>query len=191
MSEIAIDVNDLKGFYRGTFGIVYAINGVTFTAKKGEIVGIAGESGCGKSTLAELITGFPMPLLHHESGTINVYGINIYQTDKEKLRKEVACKLIAYVPQYSMESLIPIKRVRDFVLDVMRERTGQHIAKEDKERVLESTYDHFRSLGLDPEIILSKYPHELKWGHEAKGGNCDLHLLESEAFNRRRTDERA
>jgi len=164
MSENAIEVENLKGYYKGTFGVVFAINGVSFTIKKGEIVGIAGESGCGKSTLAELITGFPMPLLHYEEGVINVYGNNIYELSKEKLRKEVSCKIIAYVPQYSMESLIPIRRIRDFILEVMRERTGQIIVAEEKEKLLESTYNHFRSLGLNPREVLDKYPHELSGG---------------------------
>jgi peptide/nickel transport system ATP-binding protein len=164
MPEIAIEVKDLKGYYRGTFGIVYAINGVTFSVEKGEVVGIAGESGCGKSTLAELLTGFPMPLLHHESGTLNVYGYNLYEISKEELRQEVSCKVISYVPQYSMESLIPVKRIRDFLLDVMRERTGQKIPRQERAKVLESTYDHFRSLGLEPEVLFSKYPFELSGG---------------------------
>src|SRR5271157_4536605 len=119
MSEIILEVEDLHGYYKGTFGVVYAVNGVSFSANSGEIVGIAGESGCGKSTLAELITGFPMPLLHHESGSIEVYGYNLYQISKETLRQEVSCKVIAYVPQYSMDSLVPVKRIREFLLDVM------------------------------------------------------------------------
>ncbi|OLS13350.1 MAG: oligopeptide ABC transporter ATP-binding protein [Promethearchaeota archaeon CR_4] len=163
MSELAVEVENLKGHYKGTFGEVFALDGVSFTVETGEIVGIAGESGCGKSTLAELITGFPMPLLHHIGGTIKVYGYSIYDISKEQLRKEVSCKILSYVPQYSLESLVPIKRIRDFLLEVMRERTGRIIAKEDRAKILESTFNHFRSLGLDPEI-LSKYPHELSGG---------------------------
>ncbi len=163
MSEPAIEVENLSGYYKGTFGIVFAIDGVSFKIETGEIVGIAGESGCGKSTLAELITGFPMPLLHQMAGTVKVYGYNIYKISKERLRQDVSCKILSYVPQYSMESLVPVKRIREFLLEVMRERTGRIIEKQDRETLLESTFNHFRSLGLDP-AVLDKYPHELSGG---------------------------
>jgi len=163
MSEIILEVEDLHGYYKGTFGVVYAVNGVSFSANSGEIVGIAGESGCGKSTLAELITGTPMPLLHHESGKIRICGFSIYEADKETIRTEVSCKLVAYVPQYSFESLNPVKRVRDFLLDVMKERTGQSMQKEDKVEILEKFTSHFKEVGLDPQV-LDKYPHELSGG---------------------------
>ena len=125
MSEIILETENLKGYYKGTFGIVYAVDGVSFKVNKGEILGIAGESGCGKTTLAELITGMPMPLLHHEGGTIIVNGYNIYRINKETLRKEVLCKILGYVPQASMNSLNPVKRIKRFILDVMRERINK------------------------------------------------------------------
>ncbi len=163
IADTALEVENLQGYYKGTFGVVYALDGVSFTVQPGEIVGIAGESGCGKSTLAELITGFPMPLLHHIDGTVKVYGYSIYEISKETLRKEVSCKIMSYVPQYSLESLVPIKRIRDFLLEVMRERTGHIITKEERPRILESTFNHFRSLGLNTDV-LNKYPHELSGG---------------------------
>ena len=78
MSEEILKVVNLEGYYKGTFGVVQAVDGVTFNVNKGEILGIAGESGCGKSTLAELITGTPKPLLFHRKGQVFVNNEPIY-----------------------------------------------------------------------------------------------------------------
>ncbi len=150
MVENIIRVEDLKGYYKGSFGVVHAVDGVTFNVKKGDIVAIAGESGCGKSTLAELITGTLMPLLHHEDGQVYVNEIPIYvpkieekikldkvtyrkklkerrvkELEKKKqLRKEILCKVIGYVPQASQNSLNPVIKIKKIINDVMRQRIG-------------------------------------------------------------------
>jgi peptide/nickel transport system ATP-binding protein len=175
MAEHLLEIEDLKGNYRGIFGIVRAVDGVTLTVDSGEVMGLAGESGCGKSTLAQLSSGSPSPLLHYESGKILVDGIDIYKTDPEVFRTEVKCKRMSYVPQASMDSLNPVKRVRDFVLDVVNERTSKKPLilrirdlsrtrrKALKNRVLKMGGDHFEKLGLD-RCVLDRYPHELSGG---------------------------
>jgi peptide/nickel transport system ATP-binding protein len=164
LAEHILEVEDLKGYYRGVFGVVHAIDGVSFTLDRGVIMGIAGESGGGKSTLAQLVSGSPPPLLHHEGGRILVDGIDIYSIDPEKLRTEVKCKRMSYVPQASMESLNPVKRIRDFILDVVRQRTGRRIvSRERKEEALEMAVNHIKALGLD-KSVLDRYPHELSGG---------------------------
>ncbi len=123
MAEHLLDIRDLKGNYRGIFGVVRAVDGVTLSVDYGEVMGLVGESGCGKSTLAQLSSGSPSPLLHYESGEILVDGVDIYKTDPEIFRTEIKCKRMSYVPQASMDSLNPVKRIRDFVFDVVFERT--------------------------------------------------------------------
>lgn len=185
MSENILKIEKLEGYYRGTFGVVHAVDNVSFSVKKGDILGIAGESGCGKSTLAELITGFPMPLLHHEKGQVYVKDFPIYLSSsqrknlmedsellrkeiaerKEKVRSDILCKIIGYVPQASQNSLNPVKRIKNFVLDVMEQRVGNNYDKKerDKEEILKRVKEHFKTLGLDEEV-LDKFPHELSGG---------------------------
>lgn len=158
--DIILSIKDLEGYYKGTFGIIYAVDGVSLDIEKGDIVAIAGESGCGKSTLAELITGTPKPLLHYESGEIIVEGYNVYKTDPEVLRTEVKTKIMSYVPQASLESLNPVMKIIDFISDVVKERTGK---KENREALIKFAGNHFERVGLKREVLF-KYPHELSGG---------------------------
>jgi peptide/nickel transport system ATP-binding protein len=164
LAKHILEVEDLRGYYRGVFGVVRAVDGVSFSLDRGKIMGIAGESGGGKSTLAQLVSGSPPPLLHHEGGRILVDGIDIYNIDSEELRTEVKCKRMSYVPQASMESLNPVKRIRDFIFDVVGQRTGRRVSsRERKEEVLEMASNHIKTLGLDKQV-LDLYPHELSGG---------------------------
>ena len=160
MTTHLLEIQDLFGSYIGSFGVVRGVAGVSLSIDSGEILGLAGESGCGKSTLAELVSGSPPPLLHYESGTILVDGFEIYNIDPEVLRTEVKCQRMSYVPQASMESLNPVKKIGDFVMDVVYERTGQ---LPEEEEVLEFAGSHFETLGLERDV-LGKYPHELSGG---------------------------
>jgi peptide/nickel transport system ATP-binding protein len=78
----------------------------------------------------------------------------------EALRTQVKCCVMSFIPQASMDSLNPVKRIRDFILDVMRERTGE---KPERKEILKMAGDHFETLGLDRETI-DRYPHELSGG---------------------------
>ena len=158
--ELILQIKDLKGYYKGSFGTVYSVDGVTLNVNKGDIVAIAGESGCGKSTLAELITGTPKPLLHYQSGDILIDNFNIYKTPSDTLRKDVKTKIVSYVPQASLDSLNPVLKIIDFISDVVKERTGEKV---DKTELVKFAGDHFERVGLNRDVI-QKYPHELSGG---------------------------
>ena len=160
MSRTLLQVKDLKGYYRGAFGVVHAVDSVSLEISEGERFGIAGESGCGKSTFAQLITGTTKPLLHYESGEVKVDGFDVWKISPEELRKDVKCKLISYVPQAMLNSLNPVLRVKEFIADMLKERTGR---KHSVNEAREMAADHFKKLGLDPHV-LDVYPHELSGG---------------------------
>lgn len=160
-SEYLLEVENLKGHYKGSFGIVQGCDNVSLSVKRGEIVAIAGESGCGKSTLAELVSGTPRPVLHFESGTVKVDDMDIYRVDPEVLRVEIKCERMSYVPQASLESLNPVKRLGNFILDVVKQRTG--VKKPNKKEIFKMAGDHFERVGLSRDL-LRRYPHELSGG---------------------------
>src|SRR5262249_41561414 len=73
--QALVEVKDLTKFY----GDVAAINGVTFEAKKGEILGLLGPNAAGKTTAMRIITGFMPPT----SGTATVAGFDIVEESLE------------------------------------------------------------------------------------------------------------
>ncbi len=159
-NQPVLRVVDLRGYYRGTFGVVLGVDGVSVTVQKGEALGLAGESGCGKSTFAELITGTPVPGLHYEGGTVEVEGYDVWHIPPEVLRKEVKCKHMSYVPQAALNSLNPIKRLKEFVAEMYRERTGEKCSPDEAREMMAG---HFERLNLD-KSVLDLYPHELSGG---------------------------
>lgn len=160
-TEYLLEVEDLFGQYRGSFGVVQGTDGVSLKLKRGEIVGVAGESGCGKSTLAELVSATPRPVLHYQSGEVIVDGFNVYKVDPEIIRTKVKCERMSYVPQASLESLNPVKRIRDFIFDVVKQRTGKKKLK--KQKIVEDAGKHFERVGLKKDV-LGRFPHELSGG---------------------------
>lgn len=83
--EITIDVRDLVKSYSG----VHAVNGLTFTVRRGEIVGFLGPNGAGKSTTMRILTGY----LPATSGHVSVCGIPVASRPSEVKRH------IGYMPE--------------------------------------------------------------------------------------------
>lgn len=155
-----LQTENLVGLYKGAFGVVRAVDEVSLTVNRNEIMGLAGESGCGKSTYTKLLTGTPVPLLYYESGKVLVEGYDIWNTPPEVLRKEVKCKLISYVPQAALDALNPTLRLRQLVRDMLKERTGRKYSEKEAREFLA---EHFEELNLD-RYVLDLYPHELSGG---------------------------
>ena len=164
MAQKILETKGLKGYYRAPFGVVQGVDGISLSVYEGDSLGIAGESGCGKSTFIELLTGTPVPLLHYEGGEINVEGYDILRIDPEKLRKEVKCVHLSYVPQSALSSLNPTKRIKEFLADMLKERTGKSYKPDDAKEMIGK---HFKRLGLG-KGLLDRYPHELSGGQKQR-----------------------
>ncbi|HOQ68266.1 MAG TPA: ABC transporter ATP-binding protein [Candidatus Atribacteria bacterium] len=158
--NIVLEVNNLKAYYKTRSGErIRAVDDISFNLREGEILGIAGESGCGKSTLAMSMSGLFLPPLTYESGAVFLDGENIIGKKEEELRKKILGRKYSYIPQSAMNALNPTLRIKNFVIDLLKE----HHPHMSKKEVLDLTTERFESLSLPPRVI-DLYPLELSGG---------------------------
>ncbi|MCC6004854.1 MAG: ABC transporter ATP-binding protein [Thermofilum sp.] len=148
----------MKAYYEVGKRFVKAVDDVSIELEKGIVLGLAGESGCGKSTLANTLMMNIKPPLRLINGSIEINGILITKVDKEFLKKNVWGKLVALIPQSSLNALMPTMKIKDFVIDIIK----QHEELDESEIVLKAEKS-FEELGL-PVDVLNLYPHELSGG---------------------------
>jgi ABC-type glutathione transport system ATPase component len=166
-----LEVNDLVIEYTNRRReSVRAVDGVTMTVARGEIVGLVGESGSGKSSIGRAIVGMT-PIT---AGTITVSGEDISQLRRRKLRK--ARRKVGMVFQNPLTSLNPRYTVRDTLEEPLRTQLGL------KGTDLRERVDALlTSVGLGPHWR-DRYPHELSGGQRqrvaiARGISLDPDLL--------------
>ncbi len=138
--------------------IVHAVDNVSLTINKGEVVSLVGESGCGKSTLGRMVAG----ILPQTSGDIFYEGQNVAEQSAEKTR-ETALK-IQMIFQDPFASLNPRLRVKD----IIGEAPQYH--KLVKSSELDAYLDDVMlRCGLDPDYKL-RYPHQFSGGQRQRIG---------------------
>lgn len=155
-----LEVNNFKAYYQTRLGEkIKAVNSVSFNLYEGEILGISGESGCGKSTLVNALGGLFLHPLKYESGSVFLDGENIIKKKENDLRKNILGKKYSYIPQSAMNALNPTIKIKNFVIDLMREHEPNMSEKE----IVSLTKERFESLSLPPRV-LNLYPLELSGG---------------------------
>jgi oligopeptide/dipeptide ABC transporter ATP-binding protein len=166
MAEDLLVVDDVKKHFPVTRGIIFqkqvgavkAVDGVSFSVKSGETLGIVGESGCGKSTLARCI----MRLLDTTDGKITFDGRDITRLSRQAMRPVRREMMMIFQDPYA--SLNPRKRVGFIVAEALEvHKLGT--PAEVKRRVQEL----LEIVGLNPEHY-NRFPHEFSGGQRQRIG---------------------
>jgi peptide/nickel transport system ATP-binding protein len=157
-----LEIKNLKTYFFTSRGIVKAVDNVSLSLDKGEVLGIAGESGCGKSTLAYSIIRLVPPPGITVDGKIIFEGTNILEIDNETFRKEYRMKKISMVFQGAMQSLTPVYTVGEQLYEVFNYHTN--VSLSEAKALME---EQLKAVALDPSI-LRRYPHELSGGQKQR-----------------------
>ncbi len=150
-----LKVEGLKVHLETEFGVVRAVDGVSFEVMKGEKFTLIGESGSGKSVLAQSILKL-LPKNAYVSGRILFKGINLLELGEEEMRK-IRGRKIAWIPQ-SQSSLNPVLTVGFQCAEPIIEHF-----KSDKRSALSKVARIFEFLGIGTDRI-SDYPHQFSGG---------------------------
>jgi peptide/nickel transport system ATP-binding protein len=158
-----IEVNDLKqyfpikaGLMQRVVGYVKAVDGVSFTIKRGRTMGLVGESGCGKTTIGKTI----LRLNQKTSGDVFFYGFDIFELDRKQMRALRPKMQIIFQDPYS--SLSPRLPVSEIIGEAVKEHNIVPAAEYDDylDRIM-------KSCGLEPHHK-DRYPHEFSGGQRQR-----------------------
>lgn len=152
-----LTVEDLRVYYKSIYGDVKSVDGVSFSVNPQEVFGIAGESGCGKSTLVEGVLRVIVPPGYIKSGKILFKNTDLLSLNDEELRR-LRWGDLSYIPQGSMNSLNPVLRVEEQMIDAITSHTDTP-----KEEAREMAIARLKEVGLPVEVA-RMYPHELSGG---------------------------
>ena len=146
------------GILRKIIGWIKAVDGVGFTIREGETLGLVGESGCGKSTIGRTILHLHEPT----SGDVEFDGQNIFTLTKNELKTMRRNMQIIFQDPYA--SLNPRRPIGDSI------KTGLNIHKigTPKERI-DMVMDTLSKVGLKP-YHAHRYPHEFSGGQRQRIG---------------------
>jgi peptide/nickel transport system ATP-binding protein len=154
-----LEIKNLKTQFFTESGIVRAVDGISLTVKRGEVLGIVGESGCGKSVTSLSIMRLLSPPGRIVEGEIIFDNENLV-TVSEATMRNVRGNRISMIFQQPQSSLNPVFRIGDQLTEVLH--IHQDISKDEAEtRAIEL----LRMVGIpEPQARIKAYPHELSGG---------------------------
>jgi len=158
--EPVLEVSDLHTEFHTPDGTVYAVNGVSFTLKAGEFLGVVGESGSGKSvTMMSTLRLIPMPPGEIVGGTVTFEGQDLLQIEPDLLRTIRGGK-IGFIFQDPMTSLNPVLTIGSQISESVMLHTDL-----DKKAAFDRAEELLTLVGLpDARQRLKSFPHELSGG---------------------------
>jgi oligopeptide transport system ATP-binding protein len=121
---VLLAVKDLCTEFITNYGVVHAVNGISYDLYKGETLGIVGESGCGKSvSVLSILRLLPQPPARIASGNIFFDGKNLLRITREEMR-QIRGRKIAMIFQDPMTSLNPVYTIGFQLIEPLRLHMG-------------------------------------------------------------------
>jgi oligopeptide/dipeptide ABC transporter ATP-binding protein len=159
MAEPLLDVQDLQVSFATEDGLVRAVDGVSFTLDRGEVVAIVGESGSGKSVTVMTLMGLTRSPNSRFGGSARLHGGDLIGASEQELER-VRGQEIAMIFQDPISSLSPVKRIGDQIAEQIR--AHEKVSKAD---ALDRAANLMERVGIPrARDRLRAYPHEFSGG---------------------------
>jgi len=164
MAEPLLQVNDLRTYFRTREGLARAVDGVSFSLERGEILSLVGESGCGKSVTALTILQLvPEPAGYVESGEIFFEGRDIIPLSARE-KRQLRGKRIAMIFQEPMSALNPVFTIGSQIVETIRQH--QVATRKEARRAAIEMLDR---VGIPlPEQRFGEYSYQLSGGMQQR-----------------------
>ena len=159
VEDLVVHFPVTRGVLRRQVGLVKAVDGVSFTVRRGETLGLVGESGCGKTTVGRSI----IRLYEPTAGTVCFLGQDITHLRERALRP--VRRHMSLVFQDPSGALDPRQRAEDIVGEPLQVHKRKGTGLPYRERVEEL----FGLVGLDP-TMMDRVPHEFSGGQRQRLG---------------------
>ncbi|MEA3361336.1 MAG: ABC transporter ATP-binding protein [Thermodesulfobacteriota bacterium] len=160
MSDILLEVKNLKTYFYTDEGVARAVDGMDFVIRKGETLGMIGESGCGKSVSAlsimQLVASPPGRIIE---GEIWFEGEDLLKKTPSEIKK-IRGNDVSMIFQEPMTSLNPVFTIGNQIMEpiILHQKL-------DKEKARKKAIEILDMVGISsPEKQIDNYPHQLSGG---------------------------
>ncbi|WP_251552122.1 ABC transporter ATP-binding protein [Neobacillus muris] len=160
MGQPLLEINNLQTHFNTERGRVTAVDGISFSVEKGEILGVVGESGCGKSVTAQSILRlFDEKYTASYDGEIKLQGEDLLKLSKANMEK-IRGNEVSMIFQDPLSSLNPV-----FTIGFQLTETIRIHQKHTKQEAYQMAIELLRMTGIpSPEKRIDEYPHQLSGG---------------------------
>jgi oligopeptide/dipeptide ABC transporter ATP-binding protein len=164
MGRALLEVRDLsvtfrrRGAIRTAKSSIKAVDNVSFQIRESEFLSIVGETGSGKSTIARCILGLEKPT----AGSVIYNGINVANLGRREIKKYR--KEVQIIYQDPFGSLNPRHTVFRIISIPLMQLKGE----KDRAIIRRTVEDLLEEVGLEPSVVLYRYPHQLSGGQRQR-----------------------
>jgi oligopeptide/dipeptide ABC transporter ATP-binding protein len=161
IGDVILEVDDLHTYCFSRFGTVKAVDGVSFSLRQGEVLGIVGESGSGKTmTALSLLKLTPRPASRIVKGAIRLEGEDLVPKSEQEMR-QIRGRRISMILQDPQTSLNPVFTVGNQLIESIE---IQH-ADERKATLVQRAIEGLKQVKVAaPERRVTDYPHQISGG---------------------------
>jgi oligopeptide/dipeptide ABC transporter ATP-binding protein len=178
IGDIVLEVEDLHTYFFTRLGVVKAVDGVSFSLRQGETLGIVGESGCGKTmTALSLLRLVPRPGARIVQGKILLQGENLLDKSENEMR-QIRGSRISMILQDPQTSLNPLFTIGNQLIEALKTHHEGH-ARDLVQRAI-NALKQVRVAA--PERRVDDYPHQMSGGMKQRvvgaiALSCEPHVI--------------